>query len=81
MPSLSELPSNVTRQKFIGALTRLGFVINTKGGKGSHIKATFPKSGKMIIIPDNFRKDILYHCVNEIEEQSRIKWEDIKREL
>lgn len=81
MPSLSELPSNISRQKFIGALRRLGFVINTKGGKGSHIKAIIPKSGKTIIIPDNFRKDILYHCVSAIEELSGITWEDIKKEL
>ncbi|MFH1326019.1 MAG: hypothetical protein ABIH48_00950 [Candidatus Falkowbacteria bacterium] len=40
MSSLSELPSEIKRRKFIKALVRLGFIIDSKGGDGSHFKAT-----------------------------------------
>jgi len=36
MPSLSELPGEIKRKKFIRALQRLGFVIDKTGGDGSH---------------------------------------------
>jgi len=39
MPSLSELPGEIKRKKFIKALLRLGFIIDTRGGDGSHYKA------------------------------------------
>jgi hypothetical protein len=34
MPSRSELPGDLSHKKFLKALVRLGFVINTIGGKG-----------------------------------------------
>ena len=40
MPSRSELPGKISRDKFAKALTRLGFEISKKGGKGNHYKAT-----------------------------------------
>lgn len=35
MPSRSELPGDLARKKLLTALIRLGFEINTVGGKGS----------------------------------------------
>ncbi len=82
MPSLSELPSEIKRKKFTKALSRLGFVINTKGGDENHIKAIWPKTQKSITLPSTkLRKDVLYYLLKEIEKYSGITWENIKKEL
>ena len=59
MPSLSQLPDKLKRNKLTKALERLGFNISTKGGKGSHFKATFAANQKSITIPSDLRKDVL----------------------
>ncbi|OGD63060.1 hypothetical protein A2215_00615 [Candidatus Berkelbacteria bacterium RIFOXYA2_FULL_43_10] len=38
-------------KKLIKAFVTLGFEVSTKGGKGSHIKITDPKSGRSTTIP------------------------------
>ena len=81
MPSLSELPSNLSREKLTKSLARLGFIISKKGGKGSHIKATFVRTQKSITIQKNINKNILYYLLKEIEKISNIRWEHIKRKL
>lgn len=81
MPSLSELPGEIKRRKFIRALKRLGFNIDKTGGDGSHYKATWPKTQKSITIQSKLRKDVLYYLLKEIEEYSDVNWEDIKNEL
>ncbi len=81
MPSLSELPDKLKRSKLTKALEGLGFIVSTKGGKGSHVKATFEKTQKFITIQDNLSKNVLYYLVKEIEKISDIGWEDIKKKL
>ena len=81
MPSLSDLPGDISREKFIKALRRLGFVIDKKGGDGSHYKAIWPRSQKSIIIQSKLRKDVLYRVLKEIEKHSGITWDEIKEEL
>ena len=81
MPSLSELPGEIKRKKFIKALERLGFVINKTGGSGSHYKAIWPKNGKAITIQSKLRKDVLYYLLREIEQISGITWGDIKNKF
>jgi len=81
MPSLSELPDNLNINKFTKALVRLGFVISTKGGKGSHIKATFIKTQKSVTIQHKMSKNVLYYLLKEIELISEVTWEDIKKHL
>jgi len=81
MPSLSELPGSLHRKKFIKALRRLGFEIDTTGGDGSHIKAECPKNGKAVSVPLDLRKDVLKYLLKEIENYSGITWDDIKKEL
>ena len=81
MPSLSELPNNINRKRFTKALERLGFEISKRGGKGSHIKATFISNQKSITIPSNFRKDVLCYIIKAIEEQTGVTWDDIKDKL
>jgi len=81
MPSLSQLPGEIKRSKFIKALIRLGFVINKVGGAGSHCKAVWPKTQKMVIIPAKLRKDVLYYVLKELEGYSGITWDDIKEKL
>lgn len=81
MPSLSELPSNINSKKLTKALKCLGFIISTKGGKGSHIKATHTKTQKCIIIPKITSKIVLKYLIKEIEKCSPVTWEDIKEKL
>lgn len=81
MPSLSELPGEIKRKKFIRALQRLGFYIDKTGGDGSHYKATWPRTQKSITIQSKLRKDVLHYLLKEIEQCSGVKWEEIKKEL
>jgi len=81
MPSRSELPGKISRDKFAKALTRLGFEISKKGGKGNHYKATHISTQKMVTIPSNLDKDTLYYLLKEIEKYSKITWDDIKYKL
>lgn len=81
MPSLSELPGEIKRKKFIRALQRLGFIIDRAGGDGSHYKAVWPKTQKSISIQAKLRKDVLYYLLKEIEQYSGVRWEEIKKEL
>ncbi len=81
MPSHSELPGEIKRNKLIKALRRLGFIIDMKGGDGSHFKAIWPKTQKSITIQSKIRKDVLYYLLKEIEEYSGLTWDNIKKEL
>jgi len=81
MPSLSELPSNLSRKSLAKALERLGFVISTKGGKGSHFKVTHLRTQKSVTIPSNFDKNTLYYVIKEIERCTGVTWNYIKKEL
>jgi len=81
MPSLSELPGEIKRNKFIRALRRLGFIIDKTGGEGSHYKVLWPKTQKSITIQSCLRKDVLYYLLKEIEQYSSITWDEIKNEL
>ena len=81
MPSLSELPDKIKNKKIAKALKSFGFSISTKGGKGSHIKATCERTQKSITIPRKMNKNVLYYLVKEIEKISETTWEDIKKKL
>ena len=81
MPSRKQLPDNLKRKKLARALERLGFEISTKGGSGSHIKATYISNQKSITIPDDLRRDVLYYILKEIEGISGVSWEDIQHFL
>ena len=81
MPSRKQLPDNLKRKKLARALERLGFEISTKGGSGSHIKATYISNQKSITIPDDLRRDVLYYILKQIEGISGVSWEDIQHFL
>ena len=81
MPSFSDLPGEIKRNKFTKALKRLGFIIDKTGGEGSHYKAIWPKTQKSVTIQSQLRKDVLYYLLKEIEQYSNVTWEDIKRSL
>ena len=81
MPSRSELSGDISRKKFLRALTRLGFTVNTVGGKGDHFKLTWPTTNKSVTVTGNLRNDVLYYLLKEIESCSSITWEQIKMEL
>lgn len=80
MPSRKELPDDLKRQKLVNALTRLGFAVSTKGGKGSHIKITW-RNQKSLTVQNHLRRDVLYYLLKEIKEISGLTWEDIKKEM
>lgn len=81
MPSRSELPGDIPQRKFLKALRRLGFVINSVGGKGDHIKVIWSRTQKSVTIDRDLRKDVLYYLLKEIEAISGVTWERIKEEL
>lgn len=81
MPSLSELPGKLNRDNLTKALSGLGFVVSKRGGKGSHIKATFERTQKSIVIQNRISKNVLYYLLKEIKSISGVDWEDIKEKL
>ena len=81
MPSRSELPGDLSRRKFLAALRRLGFKINTIGGKGDHMKVVWPKTQKSVTVIRDLRKDVLYYLLKEIESISGITWDKIRGNL
>lgn len=81
MSSRSDLPGEIHRKKFLRALKRCGFHINTVGGKGDHVKIVWPHNQKSITIDADIRKDVLYYLLKEIEEISGVTWERIREEL
>jgi predicted RNA binding protein YcfA (HicA-like mRNA interferase family) len=81
MPSSNDIPGEIKRSKFIKALKRVGFVVNTVGGNGSHYKATWPRNNKSVTIPQNLPKQTLRYVLKELEEYSGIAWEQISKEL
>jgi predicted RNA binding protein YcfA (HicA-like mRNA interferase family) len=81
MPSLNDLPGDLNRKKLSKALERLGFSISTKGGKGSHFKATHIKTQKSITIPSRLDKQVLKYVLKEIEECSGVTWEQLRPEI
>ena len=81
MPSRSELPGDISRKKFLNALLRLGFDMNTVGGKGDHVKIIWPATHKSITVDSNLRKDVLYYLLKEIETVSGVMWEQIKEQM
>lgn len=80
MPPRSELPNKLKTTVFLKALEKNGFRIDTKGGKGSHIKATYYNE-KMIIIPKKIEKHTLYYILKEIKSCAGVSWDDIKKYL
>jgi len=81
MPSRSQLPGNINRTKLLKSLKRQGFIVDMKGGSGSHCKIIWPKNEKSITIPKKVRKDVLYYLLKEIVKYSNITWDDIKKNM
>ncbi|MAG11970.1 MAG: hypothetical protein CMI52_04170 [Parcubacteria group bacterium] len=81
MPSLSDLPGEIKRKKFIKALVRLGFLIDVRGGDGSHFKAGWPATHKSVTIPMRLDKCTLKYILKEIEVVSGVTWDQIKNVL
>jgi len=84
MPPLSSLPGHIRYNKFLKALSRLGFVIDKSGGDGSHVLAEY-KNHKSITIPyyPKLPKEVLYYLLKEIENitKEEVTWELINKEL
>ena len=76
MPPLSELPSDLSTEKLLRALTRLGFVFDKTGGKGSHGKLVWPISGKAVTIKHKLHKHAIKYVIEQAVEIRLIesKW-------
>lgn len=81
MPSHSDLPGFLPRKKLLKALKRVGFEMNVVGGKGSHVKLTWPATQKTITIPAGVEKQTLRYVLEEIETYSGVTWKEIQKEL
>ena len=81
MPSLSQLPGEIKRKKLTKALARLGFIIDKKGGDGSHYKAVWPRTEKSVTVPYNINKYTLNYLLKEIEIISGLTWDNIREQL
>lgn len=81
MPSLCELPDDLSRVRLCRAIAKLGFEISSSGGKGSHTKATHTKTQKCVIIPSPLPKHRLKYVLREIEQYSGVTWDDVKEKL
>lgn len=75
-----KVPSDLNAKKVIRALKRLGFSIDERGGKGSHVKATWTNQ-KAITIQKKLHKNAMRGLLAEIESISGLTWEDIKEEI
>jgi len=80
MPSLSDLPSDLHRDKLAKALVKLGFFIDKKGGNGSHYKVICPNQ-KIFTLQHKLPKQMLKVVLKEIEQYTGVTWEQIKKEL
>lgn len=61
------LPSDIKQSRLIRALEKSGFVIDFRGGKGSHVKAVDQKSGKFITVQNRLYKIALVEILKEAE--------------
>ncbi|MEN9558495.1 MAG: hypothetical protein RL141_864 [Candidatus Parcubacteria bacterium] len=84
MPPLSHLPGDLSREKFLKALTRIGFIVDKSGGNGDHIMVNWPLTNKSVTIPHRtIPKQALKYLIKEIEAVTlgRVDWEKINQEL
>jgi hypothetical protein len=81
MPPLSSLPDDLSRERLLNALRRLGFLIDIRGGNGSHCKITWPPTQKSVAIKKKTDKNTLNYILKQIKEASSITWEEIKEKL
>ncbi len=77
---MNRIPSDIHPKKLLRALTWLGFVLNTKGGRGSHVKVIW-RNEKSITVQYNLHRHAFLGLLKEIEEISGLTWEEIEREL
>ncbi len=77
---MTQLPGELKRNKLTKALKRLGFIIDEKGGDGSHYKAVW-RNEKFVTLPYNMQKHTLRYVLKHIEEISGVTWEEIAKEL
>lgn len=81
MPSRSELPGSLKPRKFLRALTRCGFLVDARGGKGSHVKIMWPATQKSVTVTRRLDRDVLHYLLKEIEGISGVTWDDILANL
>lgn len=67
MPPPFNFPSDSNQRRIIKAFQKIGFVINSKGGKGSHVKVIDPKTGRWTIIQSNIHKAVIRDYVKFVE--------------
>jgi hypothetical protein len=78
MPPLSDLPGDVSRDRLLKSLRKAGFIIDMRGGDGSHCKAEWPRNHKEISIKFRLNKYTLKYLLKEIEQISGVTWDELK---
>jgi len=74
-----ELPSDFRQRKVLKAFKRLGFVIDKKGGKGSHCKIIWPETNKSITIPKRIDKCVMRYILKEVADRTGISQEQFMK--
>lgn len=62
------LPSDVRQSRLLKALGKVGFIIDTASGKGSHAQAIDEKTGRYITVPNHLYKIALKQILKLAEE-------------
>lgn len=75
-----KIPSDLGAERIIRALVRLGFVLDRKGGKGSHVKLTW-RNEKFVTVQYHLHKTALKELLKEVENISGLTWAEIKEEI
>ena len=61
-------PSDSSQKKIVKAFRKIGFIVNTCGGKGSHIKIIDPKTKKWTTVQSKIYKEVIRSYIKFVEE-------------
>lgn len=79
---MARLPAFSTK-KLIAALRKRGFLISTRGGKGSHIKIIHPQTGISLTIPHQkeLKPGLRARIIKNLIQDFRLSKNDLLKDL
>jgi predicted RNA binding protein YcfA (HicA-like mRNA interferase family) len=61
----SRLPRNVRQEQVVRALVRAGGLLDSKAGKGSHVRVTMPSMRRVFVPSGNIKTGTLAAIINQ----------------